>query len=248
MIVDAHVHLKHGDIYRTEYSPETIVETMNGAGIDLSIVFAISTTTRRSIDMALEAHRKFPERLIPFVYALPNYERPVIEELKHAIVNLGFKGIKIHAGECTLAEYVIDPVISLAEKLRVPCLIDCAGRYLDMKRISEKFPNAKIIVAHFGKYLCEDKELIDKFISLAETHENIYLDTSGVVLTHKIREAVDKVGSDKIVFGTDGPQREPDTVSFAIKEIKKIKSLNLKTEDEENILGKTILEILGRPR
>jgi len=47
------------------------------------------------------------------------------------------------------------------------------------------------------------------------------------------------------VFGTDGPQREPDTVSFTIKEVRKIKSLNLKTEDEENILGRTILEILG---
>ncbi|MEM1602235.1 MAG: amidohydrolase family protein [Candidatus Bathyarchaeia archaeon] len=245
MIVDAHVHLKHGDVYRTEYSPETIVETMNGAGIDLSIVFAISTTTRRSIEMALEARRKFPERLIPFVYALPSYERPVIEELRYAIVDLGFKGIKIHAGECSLAEYIIDPVISLAENLKVPCLIDCVGRHLDIKRIAECFPNAKIIVAHFGKYLCEDEGLIDKFISLAEAHENIYLDTSGVLLTHKIREAAEKVGSNRIVFGTDGPQREPDTVSFTIKEVRKIKSLNLKTEDEENILGRTILEILG---
>lgn len=246
MIVDAHVHLKHGDVHRTEYSPEVIVETMDRAGIDLSIVFAMSTTTKRSIEMAFEAWRKFPERLIPFVYALPSYERPVIEELKDAIVRVGFKGIKIHAGECTLAEYVIDPVIGLSERLKVPCLIDCIGRYMDMERIAESFPNAKIIVAHFGKYLCEDEKLIDKFIDLAANHENIYLDTSGVVLTRKIREAVAKIGSNKIVFGTDGPHKDPDTVGFAIKEIRKIKGLNLSKEDEENIFGKTILTILRR--
>jgi predicted TIM-barrel fold metal-dependent hydrolase len=244
MIVDAHTHLKHGDVFRTEFSPEEIVETMDRVNINLSVVFAISTTTSRSIEMALEAKRKFPNRLIPFAYALPSYERPVIEELKNAITNLGFKGIKIHAGECTLAEYVIDPVIELAEKHDVPCLIDCAGRYSDMKRIAETFPNAKIIVAHFGKYLCENETLIDKFIDLAATYKNIYLDTSGVVLTHKIREAVNKVGSNRIVFGTDGPHKDPDTVSFAAREINKIRNLKLDPKDEENILSGSILEIL----
>ena len=244
MIVDAHTHLKHEDIFRTEYSPEEIVETMDRVGIDLSVVFAMSITTKRSIEMALEAWRKFPNRLIPFVYALPSYERPVIEELRHAITNIGFKEVKIHAGECTLAEYVIDPVIGLAEELDVPCLIDCAGRRSDIKRIAESFPNAKIIMAHFGRYLCGDEKLIDKFIDLAITHKNIYLDTSGVVLTHKIREAVHKIGSNRIVFGTDGPHKDPDTVSFAAREINKIRNLNLDPEDEENILGGSILEIL----
>ena len=46
--VDSHVHLKHGDAAKTEYSAEVIVDVMNRAGIDKSIVFAMSTTTRRS--------------------------------------------------------------------------------------------------------------------------------------------------------------------------------------------------------
>ena len=44
MIIDSHVHLKHGDAKRTEYSPKTIVKIMNEVGIDKSIVFAMSTT------------------------------------------------------------------------------------------------------------------------------------------------------------------------------------------------------------
>jgi predicted TIM-barrel fold metal-dependent hydrolase len=244
LIVDSHVHLKHGDVNRTEYSPEVIVYTMDAVGIDISVVFAMSTSTKRSIEMALEACRKFPDRLIPYVYAIPSFEKAVNDEIMDAVVNLGFKGIKVHAGEYTIAEYVIDPVIELAEKLEVPCLIDCVGRYSDVKRMAEKFPKAKIIVAHFGKYLSTDEKLIDQFINLASMHENIYLDTSGVLLTHKIKEAVQKVGSNRIIFGTDGPHEEPDTVSFAKRELEKIKALKLNPVDEENILGKNILRIL----
>lgn len=245
MIVDAHVHLKHGDIQRTEYTPEVIVETMDRVGIDKSVVFAMSTTTRRSIEMALEAVEKYPDRLIPFVYALPSYERPVIAELEEAITSLGFKGIKLHAGECTLAEYVADPVIALAERLGVPCLIDCLGRFWDIERMAKRFPKARLIVAHLGLYLCKDEALIDRFIGLAMKYENIFLDVSGVTLTHKIKEAVAKVGANRVVFGTDGPHEEPDTVGFARRELDKIRSLNLDPEDEKAVLGGAILKLLG---
>ncbi len=67
MIIDSHVHLKHGDAKGTEYSAETIIKTMDAVGIDKSIVFAISTTTKHSIEMAQEAVGKFPDRLIPYV-------------------------------------------------------------------------------------------------------------------------------------------------------------------------------------
>src|SRR4051812_32876642 len=75
-IIDCHVHLKHGDATRSEWSARTIVEIMDKAGVDKSIVFAMCTTTKRSIEMAEEAVSQYPDRLIPFAYALPNYERP----------------------------------------------------------------------------------------------------------------------------------------------------------------------------
>ena len=46
-----------------------IVEIMDEAGVDTSIVFAMCTTTKRSIEMAEEAVAEYPNRLIPFAYA-----------------------------------------------------------------------------------------------------------------------------------------------------------------------------------
>jgi predicted TIM-barrel fold metal-dependent hydrolase len=243
-IVDSHVHLKHGDAARTEYSPEAIVETMAGAGIDQSIVFAMSTTTRRSIEMAEAAARKYPGRLIPYVYALPHYERPVVGEIEAALKGGLFRGIKIHAGECTLAEYVVDPVLKIAARHDVPCLIDCAGNLTAAQRMARQFPQTKLIIAHMGRYLTTDKALIDQFIRLAEQCENVMLDLSGVVVVEKVSEAVRRIGSAKLAWGTDGPDRKPDTVAFARRELDKIRQLDLKEHDKNNILGQTILRLL----
>ena len=248
MIIDSHVHLKHGDAQRTEYSASEIVRTMDAVGIERSIVFAMSTTTLRSIEMAQAAVRAYPDRLIPYVYALPSYRRAVLEELDEAISDLGFRGIKLHAGECTLAEYIVNPVIELAGRLGVPCLIDCAGRHSAIERMAKQYPKTRIIVAHMGKYLCREEALIDRFITLAEAYGNVYLDLSGVVIPSKIEEAVARVGADRLVFGTDGPHKAPNTVGFARAELDKIESLALDSTDAQAILGGTIAGLLKRKR
>lgn len=244
MIIDSHIHLKHGDAAKTEYSAETIVRMMDAVGIDRAIVFAMSTTTRSSIRMAQAAVAQFPDRLLPYVYSLPHYERPVLAEIEEAINNRGFRGIKIHYVECSLAEHIIDPVIQLAGAREVPCLIDCGGRLSDVERLARSFPETKLIVAHMGKYQCGEEELLRNCLSLAEEYTNLYLDVSGVVLTELIKEAVDRVGSGRVIWGSDGPHLNPDTVGFARNELGKITSLGLDPADESALLGGSISTLL----
>ena len=193
MIIDAHCHLKHGDQQGTEYTPDRIVEIMDMASIEKSIVFAISTDTRKAHAMTLKAIRKFPDRLIGFAYAIPDFRYSVSEEIEHAVTDLGFRGIKIHGGQTPLRPqlgFIIDPVLELAGKLDVPCLIDFIGRFEDAQRIAERFPTVKVQVAHLGQYRCNSESVIDRFIGLAEKHENLVLDISGVTLTWKIWDAI----------------------------------------------------------
>ena len=156
-IIDCHVHLKHGDAARTEWSAKSIVELMDKVGIARAIVFAMSTTTVRSIEMAKAAIEEYPQRLIPFVYALPSYERPVLKDIETAIFKHGFRGIKIHAGECRLAEYIIDPVLRLAGLFPVPCLVDVAGNASVARRLAETFPHTPFWLAHMGRYNTTDE-------------------------------------------------------------------------------------------
>jgi len=243
-IVDSHVHLKHGDAARTEYTADEIVHVMDKVGIAKSVVFAMSTTTQRSIDMAEKAVSKFPDRLIPYVYALPHYERPAIKEIQAALSGRLFRGVKIHAGECTLAEYVIDPVLALAGRYRAPCLVDCKGDHAAARRMAKAFPGTTLIIAHMGRYLATDGRLLDQFIGLAAECDNVLLDVSGVVLVEKIPEAVRTIGAKRLVWGTDGPHPKPDTVAFARTELDKVRQLDLGEDDKDNLLGRTILELL----
>jgi uncharacterized protein len=244
MICDSHCHLKHGDLAQTEYTPAQIVDIMDEVGIDKTVVFAMSTTSDRATAMALEALTAFPDRLIPYAYAIPHIERSALREVERAVTDLGFRGIKIHGGETKLVSHIIDPVFELASTLDVPCLVDFVGNVDHTRRILETFPKTQIIIAHLGKYLCTDRNLVDLFIELAENHENAILDISGVVLPWKITEAVSRVGSDRVTFGIDGPHPYPTQVDFARNELERVRLLGLPESDLDNLFWNTIARLL----
>jgi predicted TIM-barrel fold metal-dependent hydrolase len=244
-IIDSHCHLKHGDAAATEYSAEAIVEVMDAVGIDRSVVFAMSTTTAHSIEMAQRAVEAFPERLIPYVYALPGFGEPVLQQIERSLRELGFRGVKVHAGECLLQERVVGPVLELAAQEGVPCLIDCSGNAAAAERLARGFPRTPLILAHLGRYLCTDEALIDRFIAIAEANKNVYLDISGVVLTWKAGEAIRRLGARRVLFGTDGPHPQPDLRTMAQTELDKIANLRLSPHDAEEVLGKAVLRLIG---
>jgi hypothetical protein len=245
MIIDAHCHLKHGDAEGTEFPADDVVRAMDATGVHKSVVFAMSTTTRHSVELADQAVGQFPDRLIPYVYALPSYERPVAPELEEAISERGFRGIKIHLGECTLAEYVIDPVMELAGQLGAPCLVDLKGQAGVAESLASRFPQTTLLIAHMGQYLCTDPQLIDRFIDIAERHSNVWLDVSGVATLWKIKEAAVRLGSKRLIWGTDGPVRAPDIASFVQTEMDKVRMLKLGREAEQDILGGSLASLLS---
>lgn len=41
MIIDCHMHIKNGDVYKQESSAEEIITVMDKCGIDKAVVFAM---------------------------------------------------------------------------------------------------------------------------------------------------------------------------------------------------------------
>lgn len=245
MIIDAHLHLRDDVYVGEEGTPENLVRMMDEVGIAKAVLLRLYVPARRAIEELEEARNKYPDRFIPFAYALPNFRETTLDLLEEAINRKNFKGIKMHAGICRLEDYLFDPVFELADTLGVPCLIDPAGDYENTKRIAGKFPNVKIIIAHLGLYLCRDGEFIDRIITLAKEHEHLFLDISGVVLVEKIDKAVEEVGVGRVIWGTDGPSNSPDPVTFTLSEMEKVKRLKLTGEEKAQIFGGNISRLLG---
>lgn len=245
MIIDAHLHLRDDVYVGEEGTPENIIRMMDEVGIAKAVLLRLYVPARKAIEELEKARNDYPERFIPFAYALPDFCEPTLGLLKEAITYKNFKGLKFHAGICPLEDYLIDPALELADELEVPCLIDPAGDFQNMKRIATKYPNLKVIIAHLGQYMCQDSELIDRFIRLAKEHDQLFLDISGVILEEKIKIAIEEVGVTKVIWGTDGPSNKPDPVSFTCTELEKVTKLEITMEEKSAILGGNIARLLG---
>lgn len=237
MIIDCHMHLKNGDVYKTEHTGEEIVKALDKAGIDKGVVFAICTSSRESTEMVYKEVSKYPDRLIGFAYARPCYDRIVADEVRFALAERNMKGVKIHRGETLLNKEVIGPVLEVAIEHDVPCLIDSGNDYAAISGIVSQYPELKLILAHLGSPTGDVTE-IDKYIELARNHENVYLDTAFVPTYWKIKDAVERLGPQKVLYGSDGILVDPRT------ELMKIDVLDFPAETKEYIYYKNIARLL----
>jgi len=71
VIVDCHMHVKGGDLYRREFSANFIVRRLDEAGIDKAVVFSICLGSRESNDLTYREVQTFPDRLIGFAHVNP---------------------------------------------------------------------------------------------------------------------------------------------------------------------------------
>ena len=78
----------------------------------------------------------------------------------------------------------------------------------------------------------------EEIIRVAQKYTNIYLDTSSIPYPRIIRQALDAIGPDRIVFASDNPAGDP------VSDLAKIKNLHLPPEIEEKILYKNIAKML----
>jgi len=78
---------------------------------------------------------------------------------------------------------------------------------------------------------------INGAIEIAKKHENIYLETSAMPMHVKIKEAVEKVGRERVIYGSDMPFGHP---AF---EIEKVKVSGLREEELEYVFYRNIVEL-----
>ncbi len=139
-------------------------------------------------------------------------------------------GIKLHS---PMHKYDIckhaDRLFSFADELGAVVLMH-PHQIKDMPAFADKYPNMKLIIAHLGSL--EHLEAIKE-----AKHGNIYTDTSGYLssLNNIVEYAVDAVGSEKILFGTD-------TYSPAFQ-YSRIALARISQADKENILYKNAIRL-----
>jgi uncharacterized protein len=245
VIIDMHMHIDDIPALGWKMSAAQCIERMDEAGVDAAAVMTIADLpgiNPEALELIAEACAQYAGRLYGFIRLHPWYREQSLELLAIAVNESGFRGLKLHPVS-SLAHPSGDDTIALIRKageLGVPTLFHCGDEPmttpLSIEPAAAACPDSVIILGHMGGYFH-----VDEAIEVAERHSNIILETSATPYPAKIREAVERIGAARVVFGSDGP------VSSPVLERDKIMIAGLTPEDTALVLGQNAAQLLGVP-
>ena len=282
MIIDAHTHLLPKEIlekysqksatggstalgYSLTGDVETLIEEMNNANVDVSVLVADAYTSSETI---AEAVNKYPDRLIGFASVDPLKGKEAATQLETAITSLGLKGLKLlpYIQHFYPNDKKVYPVYEKAQELGIPLLIHsgASGRTFDPDKYNQPiflddvaldFPNLVIIAAHGIKWNWHDETSM-----LLRKHPNLYIDTAAMAssgtrslawLTLSLyKEIIGEEVMDRILFGSDFPAYSPQQnidALLAAKDDPRIELFGfppITDEDIKKILGENAKNLL----
>ena len=251
VVINAHDHLHHRGFKDWREYDRRVIEAADKLGVDqicCSILPPERPTTLEGFRLCnqwlLEAMRRFPGRILGYVFVNPGYQREALEEVRRYVEDYGFIGVKLY-NDYVVTEPVVAPLLELAGRMKIPILHHAAHaswlsppqpRVSDAGNIAEaarRFPETTLICAH----ICGggDWEWTAKTLRTAPT---VYLDTSGSVIDEGTVEfAVRMLGAERLLFACD--------MSWTAG-AGRIRSAELSPEDRRKILGANMQRILSR--
>lgn len=207
----------------------------------------------------------YPDRFTGFAHH-NIFSEGAAEELERAVEELGLRGYKLIASNQTrpIDDKALYPVWEVAEKLEVPVLIHFGvlggggGPARDLRNmnpltlweVASAFPTLNFVIPHFGA--CYLRELLQ----LCWSCPNVRIDTSGsnqwmnwvpyeLHLTDLFRKAMETVGPDRLIFGTDSSYFPRGfSESYLREQLKACYTIGLEQSSLEKIFYKNAVGLL----
>jgi len=251
--LDCHSHVKGGFWDYGGLTATSLVEAADKLGIDAlccSVPMNKPATTpeefRACNDDMLRAMKEYPDKIWGYCFVNPGYQSESLVEIEKRITEDGMVGVKLY-NQYKCSDPVVQPIVRKTIELKVP-ILQHAG-YLtdpieaakqpnisdahDIVQLANLFPEAMIVEAHLPGG--GDWQWALKTIRKAK---NVFVDTSGsIVDCGFVERAVEYVGAERILFGTDLSMEEG---------VGKILDAEITQEEKKLIFGENLSRILRR--
>ena len=148
----------------------------------------------------------------------------------------------------------LDPIMSTLAKYKVPVQFPTAwsqfpgglyyGNPIFVDEIAQRHPDVPIILTKMGRGI---GYYFDTAMAVAQRNTNVFFDTVGTIGSH-LRIAVDKIGAERIMFGTDWSatwrwiSKPADLHTIRLKTLD---DAGLSEEEKEQILWKTAARVFN---
>jgi len=212
------------DMAKLPDSTDAILQEMDKARVSQGVILGQDTHATDNPnfrnytlknDLLARIANKSKDRLIPFAGVDPNAGRESVRELKRAVRDLGFRGLKIHSSANSVypTDEKMRPIYEFCQEAKIPILFhtgttglgDCEIKYSKpeyLDEVGQSFPDMRIVMAHFGW------PWSDVAIAIALRNPNIFLDVSGwrpKYIPRGVLSYLNGILQDRFVFGTDYP-------------------------------------------
>ena len=225
------------------YGKAGLLAVADQAGIHTCVVFPGELPPDpRPINAQLLQETRGEVRLLPGCLINPTAGATAGEELQRC-ADAGARTFKLMAAAhgYRVDSACVDPVMELAAALELPATIHsgspvsgCSPEYI--ATLARRHPDVTIIMDHMGY-----REWVDLAVQAAVENPNIYLGTTLVAaaepITVKKIVCSNRLGADRIVFGTNSP------TGVAAHGVEGIRNIGFTHEEEALILGENLKRI-----
>ena len=249
MIIDTNANVGPTiyDDARFEFDPslETLERRLADAGIDKAIVAPLKPPQYEFN----EVNEQLSERLAGRdnfygIGRIDPRQDDAAEKADRALNEYNLHGLKLHPWEETfeITSSFVTPALETAATYDVPVWIH-SGYYgvsnaLSVREVAHSFPKLPMVVTHGGHLNISGLSLPDA-TKLRDETENTYFELSGVYRHDFIQQSFDKIGAERILFGTNAPYFNPKV------ELSRIVDADITSDEKETALSETALSLLN---
>jgi predicted TIM-barrel fold metal-dependent hydrolase len=251
-IIDSHLHL--GNLPNLNFPGGTdkqIIDLLKQSGVEKAIFshHGALSTFKSGLKKTMDVLERYKDFLLAYNVYNPNFGEESLNAIKSLKDDKSFVGIKIHPSwhSCYPYDGKYEKFWEYADRNGLivlthswnPHVPNRAQKYSDpffFEKIIKKYRDVRLILAHAGGR----GEYLYKVIDLLERHENLYVDFAGDIFTPGlIEEYVMRIGSERLLFGTDMPWID---VRFYISDLLASKISN---GDKANIFGLNAIRLFN---
>ena len=218
-IIDAHAHLGVWPFPIEQVHLTALQEILDKFGFYRTIV---SSARAILYDME-EGNREVAEaasqdeRILGLIFVNPNLLEKSISELERWGTDSRFVGVKYHPSYVKLPVNAPEnqPLLEKIAELRLPLCVHTWGRELGASAldVARKYSNLKLVCFHMGWPDYED--LLEK----ARPLENVSVEIAVTGVEHnRVRRAVEVLGKERVLFGTDTTLLNPARMLGLVEE------------------------------
>ncbi len=201
--IDAHAHIGHfGGWADVGISADQMVEGMANYQIEKTIISYMDNT------LTAEAVARYPDALKGIAWLNPYDGGTAVAELHHLVTTQNFCGLKLHPlfSAFTANDPVVFPLMEAARTLGIPVFIHSGHPPFSLPwsiaQLAALYTDVPIVMVHMGH---GHGIYIQAAIDMAIQYDNLWLETSGMPMHTKIKEAYERVGAERVFWGSDLP-------------------------------------------